>query len=77
MFNITGNQAFDYYIVESDTKRQKLENLFEQAIRQGYDPNDIQDEIYRQVGFGPNELLDTDRQTLQRKVETWFRQYNR
>ena len=67
--------GFDIMIMESDEKRQKLENTFEQVIKAGHNPNDIQDYIYDKLGFGPNDLIESDKILLKTKVEELYKRY--
>ena len=61
--------GYDVMIMESSRKREILEAMFERCIRLGYDVNEWQQEIYRQAGFGPEDLLETDVIILKEKVE--------
>lgn len=67
--------GFDIMLMESDEKRQKLENAFEQAIKAGHNPNNIQDYIYDKLGFGPNDLIESDKILLKTKVEELYKRY--
>lgn len=77
MYGITGNKILDLMIMESDEKRQKLEQLFYKYILQGANPNEIQDLVYQEAGFDYMELLDTDRIALKRNVEEMVKKYGR
>ena len=59
-----GDSALSMHIVDSDMKRQKLEYCFEQAVNQGYVPNEVQGYIYEQTGITPDQLTDIDRERL-------------
>lgn len=76
--NITGlGCGFDYYVMNSDMAANKVIRAFEQAISQGYFPNDIEQEIYRQTNVNPNDLSDFDKNRIQLKVsEIWEQHCN-
>lgn len=77
MYGITGNKILDLMIMESDEKRQKLEQLFYKYIIQGADPNEIQEVVYQEAGFDCAELLDVDRNALKKNVEEMVKRYGK
>ena len=70
MYGITGlGQGFDNYIMNSDTNADIVIAAFEEFIKQGYHPNEVEQEVYRQTGVDPRDLSSWDRQRIQRRVE--------
>lgn len=61
--------GYDVMIMESSRKREILEDMFRQCVKQGLDVNEYQYAIYEQAGFSPQDLLETDVLILKEKVE--------
>ena len=81
MFKINGDfghpNGFNMMIMQSQEDTDKLIKAFENAINAGYNPNVVQDEIYRKVGVSPSDLTPEDRYRLTRKVESIYKaRYN-
>lgn len=81
MFRINGDfghpNGFHMMIMQSQEDTDKLIKAFENAINAGYNPNVVQDEIYRKVGVSPSDLTPEDRYRLARKVESIYKaRYN-
>lgn len=76
VFNsLTGNQALDLAIMDSDRKRHILEDLFEKYISYNFDPNEIQEKVYQEAGFTPKDMLEEDVRLLKINVEKMVRNY--
>lgn len=67
---ITGlGSGFDYMVMESDYRTEKVIKAFEEYIRQGVDPTIIEQAVYEQTGTNPADLTFYDRNKIQRRVE--------
>lgn len=74
MRGITGCGAgIDYMVMQSSYDTDKIIAMFESAIRQGYHPVEVEQEIYRQAKVNPANLTSYDRQKIQRKVEEIYK----
>lgn len=63
MFNITGNQAFDLFIITSDNNKQKVLNMKEQ-----YPFLSIED-IFEKLEFKRSDFTDLDYKTLMQYID--------
>lgn len=69
MINISGlGPAMDCYIMNSDLAADKVISLFEDAIRKGYHPEEVEQEIYRQANVNPADFTEFDKQKITRRV---------
>lgn len=74
---MTGNCAFDFYLMESDEKLQYLIEAFKEKIEAGYDPNDCQEEIYSDFNIDiEKDLTNSDRRKLKKAVEKIYKLNN-
>ena len=48
---------------------------FEQAIAAGYNPNVVIEQVFRNRGINENDLTDSDKRRLERKVEQIYQSY--
>ena len=73
MFNMSvnglGQNGFVNYILQSQQDTDLLIKDFEDAIRKGLNPNDVEDQIYRARKVNPKDLTINDQRRLKRKVE--------
>lgn len=73
MMNINGitglGYGCDYYVMNSNDNADKVIKAFEVAIENGYDPVEVEQEIYKQTHVNPEDLTWYDKQRIQRKVE--------
>ena len=70
MNGITGlGPGIDCMVMQSSYDADRIIQLFNSAIEQGYHPNDVEQEVYRQAGVNPNTLTWYDKQHIQNKVE--------
>jgi len=82
MFNynigsITGmGPAYDAYMVHNYNNVEKVIKAFEVAIENGYHPNDVEQQIYRETGVNPNNLTFYDKQQIQHRVEEIYKSKN-
>lgn len=71
---ITGfGQPIDYMVMQSSEDADKVIECFESAIMQGYHPNEVEQEVYRQAGVDPNTFMWYDKERIQRRVEEIYR----
>lgn len=68
--HVYGTQA---QIMQSAEDADKVIALFESAIMQGYHPNDVEQEVYRQANVNPSDFTWYDKQKIQRKVEEIYK----
>ena len=67
---ITGlGYGFDNYMMNSNQDADAVINTFREFIKQGYHPEEIEQEVYRRTGVNPMNLTSWDKQRIQRKVE--------
>lgn len=71
------NSGIDAIIVSSTVAADLLIKYFELKIKQGFNPNDIQDEVFALVGVTPNDLTPTDYSYVQHSVEKIWRKYHK
>ena len=73
MFNMSvnglGQNGFVNYILQSQQDTDLLIKDFEDAIRKGFNPNEVEDQIYRARKVNPKDLTINDQRRLKRKVE--------
>ena len=73
MFNMgvngLGKNGFVNYILQSQQDTDLLIKDFEDAIRKGLNPNEVEDQIYRARKVTPQDLTINDQRRLKRKVE--------
>ena len=73
MFNMSvnglGENGFVNYILQSQQDTDLLIKDFEDAIRKGLNPNEVEDQIYRARKVNPKDLTINDQRRLKRKVE--------
>ena len=73
MIGITGmGPVMDMMVMQSSADADRVIELFESAIMQGYHPNDIEQEVYRQAGVNPADFMQYDKEKIQRKVEAAY-----
>ena len=75
---ITGlGPAADYYVMNSSEKTDKVIALFESAIAQGYCPELVEQEIYKQAKVNPADFTYADKERISRRVnEVWASKNN-
>ena len=73
MFNMSvnglGQNGFVNYILQSQQDTDLLIKDFEDAIRKGFNPNEVEDQIYKARKVNPKDLTINDQRRLKRKVE--------
>lgn len=73
MFNMgvsgLGENGFVNYILQSQQDTDLLIRDFEDAIRKGLNPNEVEDQIYSARRVNPKDLTIDDQKRLKRKVE--------
>ena len=73
MFNMSinglGENGFVNYILQSQQDTDLLIKDFEDAIRKGLNPNEVEDQIYKARKVNPKDLTINDQRRLKRKVE--------
>lgn len=66
--------GFDVMIMQSDQNAQNLIKAFKQRILNGENPNECQDEIYRELNIDfDKDLMDYDRERVIKDVEEMYR----
>ena len=78
MIGITGfGPPMDYYIMNSYQTADAIIYAFEAAIRAGYHPNEVEQQIYADLGIDPKDLTASDKNRIQRRVEEIYRSFTR
>lgn len=66
--------GFDVMWMQSDQNAQNIIKLFKQRILNGEDPNECQDEIYRELNIDfDKDLMDHDKEKVIKEVEEMYR----
>lgn len=66
--------GFDVMWMQSDPNAQNIIKLFKQRILNGEDPNECQDEIYRELNIDfDKDLMDHDKEKVVKEVEEMYR----
>ncbi len=66
--------GFDVMWMQSDQNAQNIIKLFKQRILNGEDPNECQDEIYRELNIDfDKDLMDHDKEKVVKEVEEMYR----
>lgn len=78
-----GNQGYDgrlngidVLIMQSELNVERCLPLFQQAIEQGYNPNDAKETIFNTLKITDNDFTDTDAERLIKQVEKIYQSYN-
>ena len=78
-----GNQGYngrlngtDVLIMQSELNVERCLPLFQQAIEQGYNPNDVKETIFNALKITDNDFTDTDAERLIEQVEKMYQSYN-
>ena len=69
-------QGFATFIMQSELNVERCLPLFQQAIEQGYNPNDAKEAIFNALGITDNDFTDTDATRLIEQVEKMYQNYN-
>ena len=69
-------QGFATFIMQSELNVERCLPLFQQAIEQGYNPNDAKDAIFNALKITDNDFTDTDAKRLIEQVEKMYQSYN-
>lgn len=69
-------QGFATFIMQSELNVERCLPLFQQAIEQGYNPNDAKDAIFNALKITDNDFTDTDAERLIKQVEKMYQSYN-
>ena len=69
------NGGIDAMVISSTTAADLLIEHFGIKIKQGFDPNDVCDEVFKEVGVTSNDLTPIDYNYVQRTVERIWREY--
>lgn len=69
-------QGFATFIMQSELNVEKCLPLFQQAIEQGYNPNDAKEIIFNALKITDNDFTDTDAERLIEQVEKMCQSYN-
>ena len=78
-----GNQGYngrlngtDVLIMQSELNVERCLSLFQQAIEQGYNPNDAKESIFNALKITDNDFTDIDAERLIEQVEKMYQSYN-
>ena len=69
-------RGFAIFIMQSELNVERCLPLFQQAIEQGYDPNDAKEVIFNALKITDNDFTDTDAERLLEQVEKMYQSYN-
>ena len=69
-------QGFATFIMQSELNVERCLPLFQQAIEQGYNPNDAKEAIFNALKITDNDFTDTDAERLIEQVEKMYQNYN-
>ena len=69
-------QGFATFIMQSELNVERCLPLFQQAIEQGYNPNDAKEAIFNALKITDNDFTDTDAKRLIEQVEKMYQSYN-
>lgn len=69
-------QGFATFIMQSELNVERCLHLFQQAIEQGYNPNDAKEAIFNALKITDNDFTDTDAERLIEQVEKMYQNYN-
>ena len=69
-------QGFATFIMQSELNVERCLPLFQQAIEQGYNPNDAKETIFNALKITDNDFTDTDAERLIKQVEKMYQSYN-
>ena len=69
-------QGFATFIMQSELNVERCLPLFQQAIEQGYNPNDAKETIFNALKITDNDFTDTDAERLIEQVEKMYQSYN-
>ena len=69
-------QGFATSIMQSELNVERCLPLFQQAIEQGYNPNDAKEAIFKALKITDNDFTDTDAERLIEQVEKMYQSYN-
>ena len=69
-------QGFATFIMQSELNVERCLPLFQQAIEQGYNPNDAKETIFNTLKITDNDFTDTDAERLIKQVEKMYQSYN-
>lgn len=75
--NGIGTNGFMNQIMQSSSDADLLIKDFENAIKAGYDPNDVKDSILKQRGIKESDLTDSDIARINRRVEKIYESHLR
>ena len=69
-------RGFATFIMQSELNVERCLPLFQQAIEQGYNPNDIKETIFNALKITDNDFTDTDAERLIEQVEKMYQSHN-
>lgn len=69
-------QGFATFIMQSELNVERCLPLFQQAIEQGYNPNDAKEAIFNALKITDNDFTDTDAKRLIEQVKKMYQSYN-
>ena len=66
----------DVFIMQSELNVERCLPLFQQAIEQGFNPNDAKEAIFNVLKITDADFTDTDAERLIEQVEKIYQSYN-
>ena len=74
MFDFSNPGGIECMIMQSDSDADRVIALFESAAAQGYDPVEVEEEVFIQAGVDPRNLNSLDWDKIRRAVNNiWCR----
>lgn len=74
MFDFMHPQGIECMIMQTDEDADRVIALFESAAAQGYDPVEVETEVYRQAGVNPYNFNSVDKNKIREAVNRiWCR----
>lgn len=70
------DQISSYMIMESDELVSKCLPYFEDAIRQGYNPDDVKEQIFDYLKINEDDINDVDAKRLVDEVRKMYSRYH-
>ena len=74
MLDFSNPKGLECMIMQNDSDADRVIALFESAAVQGYDPVEVEAEVYKQARVNPANFTVLDRQKIQKAVnDIWYK----
>lgn len=70
---VPGQNGWANMMAQSSEDTDKLIKMFELAIENGYNPNDVRDEIFSKLRISESQLTEFDKRRLKQRVEAAYK----